>query len=143
MAETDNRGYPYPPGGVEPNVPYWLGELAEAVDADVAALTADTGWIDLQLAPPFVTSGFGARYRRKAGVVFLQAVTDPAAFGASATLATLPEGFRPVYLWSVQSTHSTGPREVLVNPDGVISVAPAIESNAGIGINISTSFPTD
>lgn len=38
MPLTPNRSYETPPGGVQPDVPYWLQSLATQMDTDVASL---------------------------------------------------------------------------------------------------------
>lgn len=38
MTDTTNREYPYPDPDVDPDVPYWMQRLAEALDVDVQTL---------------------------------------------------------------------------------------------------------
>lgn len=45
MAETQNRGYPYPVATDQPDVPAGITALAEAVDADVAAIDAEAATV--------------------------------------------------------------------------------------------------
>lgn len=40
MANTTNRQYPYPLPGSDPDVPYWVQQLAEKLDTDVVRLLA-------------------------------------------------------------------------------------------------------
>lgn len=40
MGSTPVFGFPYPDGSATPDVPYWLQQLAESVEADVAAVDA-------------------------------------------------------------------------------------------------------
>ena len=151
MAETENRHYPLPPGGVQPNVPYWMKELGDAIDQDITALTADTGWIDMVLTNGWVPDGMGCRYRRKAGVVYFQAVTRPNTFAPGTEFTRLPVGFVPKYLVSVTSTNTFGGlREVLIcpqdgsaGPPGSIVVSPATPGQQNAALTISGSFPID
>ncbi|KAF0258775.1 hypothetical protein DOU02_06740 [Clavibacter michiganensis subsp. michiganensis] len=139
MAETANRKYPFPTDADEADVPDDLAKLAEAVDRDVAALTADTGWIDINPGNWSPTTD-GARYRRKAGVVYIDLNYFPANYPDDALLAALlPAGFRPKYLKLAQSRYQGVPVEIAIFPNGRIQTTEPTTS----GIAFSTSFPID
>lgn len=103
MGTTVNRLYPYPSPNDDPDVPYWLQRLAEAIDGDVDfindALNADTGWITATLAAGFThntSSGWtGVKYRKVRNVVFLTGAVAASSWVDGVTVLTLPGAYRP------------------------------------------------
>lgn len=96
MAGPTPNGLPYPDGDSTPNVPFWIQDLAEAVDPFVG----DTDWQVLELNSPYVRQGsVDVTYRRRGGLVFIRWGISPTGIpvGTTATLtiAEIPEGFRP------------------------------------------------
>lgn len=137
MAETDTRKYETPPGGgVLPDVPYWLKVLADAVDADMAILFQDSGWIDMAPVSAWTVATYGARYRLKAGVVYWQIHLTRGSWSGNAPVFLLPDGFRPQYLAAAVSGYSADFTEILIRPDGQMLAA------AGTGgLTAAGSFP--
>jgi hypothetical protein len=144
MPETDKRNYPYPPGGVEPDVPYWMQQLAEAVDADIADLTFDTDWIDLPITGAWVVSPGGARYRRKSNVVYMQVQLNARTWPENTSVAILPPGFRPKYRQNYVSQFGLWgeSHNVQIESDGVITARTG-NSFSNVGLTFSGSFPID
>jgi hypothetical protein len=120
-AETTNRKYPFPLPSDEADVPNDIQRLASAIDADVAALTLDSGWIDINTGNYTATSD-GARYRRKAGVVEINLNYTPANYPDEGLLFVLPTGFRPKYLKIAQSRYAGVNTEVAIQPGGRVVV---------------------
>lgn len=71
MPNTPALALPYPAPAAVPDVPYWLQQLAEAVDTLVAARTKDTGNISSAAGVLTVTSDWtlGPMTVRKVGLV--------------------------------------------------------------------------
>lgn len=114
MPETPN-GLPYPPGtGVPPDVPYWMQQLAEALDPSVAdtnwqSLTWGSGWIDHAGRPPFV--------RRVGRLVMLRGQ------GAGTTgtpMVTLGVGYRPAASFIIPCASATY-SYLTVSPSGTVT----------------------
>lgn len=104
----------------------------------------DTGWIALPLSNSWVSydNTYGPpQYRKKAGVVYVQGLIKNGTL--SATMATLPAGFRPAatpptLLFTVQG--AAGLQRIDVQQDGRITGAPG---NAGWTSLAGIIFPAD
>jgi hypothetical protein len=100
MADTLNRGYPYPLPTADPDVPYWNQRLAEDVDTDVQGLYGGA-WVGLSLTSPWVAYvGGGGYYQglrvRDIGNAFeLHGTVKSGAVGS--IMAILPTTHRPSY----------------------------------------------
>lgn len=143
MAETATRNYPLPDSDDRPNVPYDIKRLADAIDADVADLTFDTGWRDMELFGGFIPNGNGARYRRKSNVVYWQINADADAHPVGLLhIFTMPATFRPKYLHTGTSYRvEEESREIVINPDGRVRVTNQFQSV--FGLQASGSYPID
>ena len=121
---TTPRGYPIFTGSMPPAGPVQMQQLAEAVDADVASIAADTGWITTGItwqnsfAPASAVSGWRSfAYRRVGKLVQISGVvTRSTAWGVNTPALTLPPG-----LWPSRQVQSASTR---VGEDGsVVSLA--------------------
>lgn len=140
MPTTPKRAYPFPAGNVTPNVPYWLQQIAVAVENDVADLTFDTGWMDLPLAAGWAATEWGARYRRKSNVVYFQVSLRPRSWTAGQIIATMPAGYRPIYRTYFSSSYDGGvANEIQLNSNGQLTVIKA----GNTGVIFSGSYPID
>jgi hypothetical protein len=141
MGMTNQRGYPFPDDTDEVDVPSDVRALAEKVESDVVAITADTGWTDINTTQNgnWAATQDGARYRRKGGVVFIALNYMPAAYPDEAILFTLPLGFRPKYLQISQSRYDKVNVEISINTNGQVRVTEPTTS----GIAFSAQFPVD
>lgn len=126
MPETP-RGYPYPDGGVQPDVPYWLQQLAEAINDDVTALAADTGWVAPTFLGGWSSPTYPVSYRRKGNEVWLRGQAQP---GAGGDIFTLPEGFRPTYRITalVSTGTATSANRLAIEPDGRVVAAGSVST---------------
>jgi hypothetical protein len=146
MGVTNTRGYPFPDDDDESDVPTDMQQLADAVDRDVAGLTYDTGWTDVQFVNNF-TAGFeGARYRRKADVVYVQVMAVSAAEGratwqSEAVLFRLPVDMRPRYNHWISAINESRTVEVRVMSNGDLRlITPSRDDHGGVLV-FSGSFP--
>lgn len=118
---TTTRGYPIFTGGMAPAGPTQMQQLAESIDADVTATTADTGWINATLTSGWVNFGGAyrtAQYRRKAGIVYLRGeIKSGTTFG---TVLTLPVGFRPAAFDTYTVTGNTSANSLEIGPSGAV-----------------------
>jgi hypothetical protein len=88
MANTTNRVYPYPVPGSDPDVPYWIQQLAEKLDVDVKSVvdemrtTKPFGHMGRTAAfqgllaatnPTPVTVGMSAAQELRGGMTFIDA----------------------------------------------------------------------
>jgi hypothetical protein len=145
MNNTAGRGYPFPEDGDEADVPNSIAQLAGAVDRDVTALTYDTGWTDVEFVNNF-TAGFeGARYRRKADVVYVQIMAvsagGTAAWGSETVLFRLPANMRPKYNHWILANNEGLTLEVRVMSNGDLRLITPSRSDRGGVIVFSGSFP--
>ena len=96
MATTTKYGWPLPDGTSLPDVPYWFGQLGNAI----ANQFADSGWVDVTVLPGFTAmAGVEKPQCRKIGsVVYLRGGWLNTGMSASGTFSvgTLPDGFRPL-----------------------------------------------
>lgn len=108
MGTTANLDLPYPDGGNPGNVPYYLQQLADAVDAalddqderldTVEAAIADSGWIAPTLLNSWVNFGSTfdtAAYRKIGEVVYVRGLIKSGTTTSGTTIFTLPSGYRP------------------------------------------------
>lgn len=126
MPTTPNN-LPYPDGNATPDVPYWLQQLAEALDAHVA----DTGWLDVAFKPgyeSFNNTDFPVLVRQVGRVVYLRGLVKNTAgtdLGTAATtMFTIPEGLRPPYITyqrTIGSTAAHAGARLTVLPSGEVS----------------------
>jgi hypothetical protein len=147
MAQTNSRGYPYPDDLSEADIPADLAALAFAVDADVSALTFDTGWSDVDFVNNF-TAGFeGARMRRKAGRTDLQIMAvsagGTAAWGTETVLFRLPQSMRPKYNFWALANNEGLTLEVRVMSNGDVRLVTPSRPDRGGVIVFATNFPID
>jgi hypothetical protein len=145
MAQTNSRGYPYPDDLTEADVPADMAALAYAVDADVAALTFDTGWQDVDFVNNF-TAGFeGARMRRKSDVVYVQVMAvsagGTAAWGSETVLFRLPQNMRPKYNHWILANNEGLTLEIRVMSTGDLRIITPSRPDRGGVIVFSGSFP--
>jgi hypothetical protein len=142
MDYTAGRGYPFPTVADETDVPNDMEQLAEAVDRDVTELTYDTGWMDVEFVNNFVAGFEGARYRRKADVVYVQimAIRD-AAWPTETVLFRTPEGMRPKYNHWIIANNEGRMIEVRVMTNGDLRMVSTSAADKGGVIVFSGSFP--
>jgi hypothetical protein len=115
MTNTTNRGWAKPDGASTPDVPYWLGQLADNVDAALP----DTGWVDVTtLVTP--AAGFTttlARARLLNGMLEVSwngsttaAITAPSSGDLPNTkVCTFPAPYRPTLFARSIGTNASGP----------------------------------
>lgn len=135
MPNTPNRQYPYPALSAANDPPRDLQLLADAVDADVAALMTaspvppvyEAGWGDYFPAGTGVDQYLGlVATRSAAGLVGLSGMfarigTTIASTTAEQHIATLPEGYRPARRILMLMQFGSGPGRVDIHPDGRIT----------------------
>lgn len=83
MADTLNRGYPYPLPNSDPDVPYWAQRLAEDVDVDVKAVYDLLNPIAAKTIPAGTQSGVVTVTVNNATAAGAATVTFPTAFSAA------------------------------------------------------------
>lgn len=93
MATTPN-GVPYPSGNSIPDAAYWLQQLAEYVDATIAA---DTGWQPVEFATGWseFSSSHRVRVRRVGKICHMKGAVARASGGLLTAVLQLPPGFGP------------------------------------------------
>jgi hypothetical protein len=138
---TPGRGYPFPTVADETDVPNDMEKLAVAIDRDVAGLTLDTGWNDVQFVNNFVAGFEGARYRRKADVVYVQvmAIRD-ANWPSETVLFRLPTDMRPMYSHWIIGNNGGQVSEVRVMSNGDVRLITPNDGRGGVVV-FSGSFP--
>lgn len=122
------------------------GTTEAAVDAHNRSPSAhgDTGWIEASLQNSWVQYDAGthirARYRKKAGIVYVQGLVKNGTITTGTVIFTLPAEHRPAgYLVSVQQG-DLGLNRVDVYPNGDV-VCIAVSGNGYLSVNFT--FPAD
>lgn len=126
MPETPLYGLPYPPAvGVAPDVPYYLQQLAEAVEA---VLSDDTGWMVIPIGAGFsaLSASEPPQIRRRGDTVYFQGGWAPGGFTANANhdVGTIPVGYRPTQNLIIPAGSSAGnvTSQAFVRSDGQVQI---------------------
>lgn len=145
MPNTTNRGWAKPDGSSTPDVPYWLGLLADNVDAALP----DSGWVDLTstVTPAAGMTTTLARARILNGlleVLWNGTLTTPLAVPANGdtantTVCTFPAPYRPGSHSRALAAHAGGPSMGwIITTAGLIQyVSGPPGLTAGVGSNLS------
>lgn len=125
MAVTSNRGWPLPDGTSTPDVPYWMQQLGQAIDDDLA----DSGWVNISVAAGVAgQAGAPPQVRKIGDQVFARwgwANTGLTTANTETVVGTVPSGFRPprtCYLNIVGSTGNQYAMCVVASGTGVVSM---------------------
>ncbi|MFT4299315.1 MAG: hypothetical protein QM597_06755 [Aeromicrobium sp.] len=109
-------GFPTPPD----STPIAQGAASDrALAAAVDSYLAPTAWATATLATGWTSMSTGVRYRRRAGVVYVD-IYAAIKSGTSSVVATLPTGFRPSTRQFFTGTYNDGTRNIFVNTDGTV-----------------------
>jgi hypothetical protein len=142
MDYTPGRGYPFPTVADETDVPNDMEKLALAVDRDVTELTYDSSWMDVEFVNNFGVGYEGARYRRKADVVYLQIMASrDAAWPSETVLFRLPVGFRPKYSFWMLANNGGQTVEVRIMSNGDVRLITPSRPEFGGVLVFSGPFP--
>ncbi|TDE91591.1 hypothetical protein EXU48_15715 [Occultella glacieicola] len=137
-------GLPYPSGNDQPNVPYDVQQLAEALDP----MVNDTGWVPIDVYAGYETKSGTPAVRRIGPVVYARGVIGPTAgtMAASQTvyIGRVPVGFRVAEsLWFAAGTTAGQPAATLVQlSDGQIQARTPNLAVSYVGLS-SMSYPVD
>lgn len=139
MGTTTNRALRYPEGTVLANTLHThIKNLADDVDAQLF----DTGWNAAILGNGWVNYGgtfAPARYRRKAGIVYVQGLIMNGTIGSAVASFVLPAGYRPAATLIFASSGSGGLTRTDVDTNGNIFM----NSGANGYWPINMVFPAD
>ena len=152
---TPNRKYPNDLGLASPNTPHThINALATAIDADVAALHADTGWIAWTKANGLAALYSDAAstaifYRRSGGVVRVRGFVTRTSGVMNANtdallgkLPVLPDAPVPIHLPAVglvfgSSIPYSPDCDVILSTNGNVTARPCTRNVTGVYVDLT------
>ena len=150
---TTNRKYPNDLGLASPNTPHThINALANAIDADVAALHADTGWTAWTKANGLAelysaAASTAVFYRRSGGVVRVRGFVTRTSGAMNAnvdallgTLPVLPDAPVAMHHGAVRLVSGSGTPlspdcDVILSTNGNVTARPCTRNVTGVHLN--------